>query len=429
MPSSMKIKVYPSKLEGKAFLPSSKSQTLRALFFAAFAKSESTIITPLISDDSLVMMNCLKKLGATFLEQENSVFVKPITRKSVNLNPIHLDVGNSGITFRFLTAISILFDAPFIIDGDESIRKQRPIKPLVEALKKLGADCSFLNENQNTPVCIQGKLKKNTTSIVSADSQPITSLFYLGALSEKPFSMTFKGCLEKPWLELSMSWLKFLKIPAKKGSNYFSTKSHNGFLGFQYKVPKDLSALAFFVGISLIHKTSIYLDEVDLNDLQPDRVILKIFQSIGGTYCYDKNTSHLILTPPKEPPGIIFDLEEGIDLLPILSVTACYLRSKSVLYNGKIARSKESDRLHCMATELKKMNASVIEKEDGLEIYPSVLNGTDLEAHRDHRIAISLAIAASKATTFSTINGMEAIEKTFPTFIEVFESLNGKVEK
>lgn len=420
----MNLQIHPSSISGRLSIPSSKSQTLRALFFAAFAKSPSVINHPLICDDSLAMIECLETLGAKFFDDKESIKVVPTHLNEIQ-GPIRLNVKNSGITFRFMTALAALIPCVTTIDGDESIRKKRPIASLIKTLQSLGVEIQFLNPPDHAPIEIRGGLKNSDCEIRSNDSQPITALFYLAALSKKDFGINFYDCEEKPWLELSFAWMKLLNLPANKTESTFSILKNDGYDGFIYNVPGDLSALAFFVGLSIIHQQRFTVDHVDLNDLQPDQSILEIFEQLGGEIAYEHTIHRLVLIPPINPSGFTFDLEKGIDLLPILATVACFLKSPTHLFNGKIARFKESDRIQSMASELKKMGAMVEENEDGLKIYPSQLHGASVRSKSDHRIAMSLIIAATKASSHSSLSDFNCIRKTFPDFIKVMQSLNG----
>ena len=216
----MKITIYPSEIKGFISTPSSKSQSLRALFFAAFAKSQSIIHRLLDCDDTDAMIDSLVKLGAKIEIKGNKTYVTPL-KKEFSSDIIHLNVRNSGITFRFLASIALILEKTIILDGEDSIKKQRPINELLIALKQIGGSYELLEKNQNAPVKIQGSVKSHKVTITSKDSQPITSLLYLAALAETNFEIFFYGCEEKPWLDLSFSWLKYLNIPCEKKENQF----------------------------------------------------------------------------------------------------------------------------------------------------------------------------------------------------------------
>lgn len=423
----MNVKIHPSTLTGAIILPSSKSQTLRALFFASFATTSSKIFHPLLSDDSNSMIDCLKKLGAKFSQTKQMLFIDPIPLPFSSVKE-PLFVGNSGITFRFLTAIGCLFPEGIIIDGDDSIRTLRPINALLLSLEELGIETKKLSSTQ-TPLKISGQIKKSSCSIDSKDSQPITALLYLSVIAKKNLLIKTKNCEEKPWLNLSLSWLHRLGIPVKKSEDTYQIFPQLGYCGFNYETPGDLSSMAFFVVLSIIQKKPITINRVDLTDLQPDGILIKILENIGVPFLYNQDTKVLKLNPKDPYLGFTFDLELGIDLLPILSVLGCFLTTPTHLYNGKIARNKESDRISCICLELKKMGAKIDEFEDGLMIYPSVLHGATVYSHKDHRIAMSLAIAATKATSETIIEDVDCFRKTFPDFFSYLKNLGAKIDE
>ena len=126
--------------------------------------------------------------------------------------------------------------------------------------------------------------------------------------------------------------------------------------------------------------------------------------------------------------GIRIDVNQCIDALPILAVLGCFALGTTTLYNGLIARQKESDRIAAIAKELKKMGADIEEKQDGLIIKNSPLHGAQLETHRDHRIALALAVAALGAKGPSQIHGIECTLKTYPHFVEDFKKIGAEYE-
>jgi 3-phosphoshikimate 1-carboxyvinyltransferase len=117
-----------------------------------------------------------------------------------------------------------------------------------------------------------------------------------------------------------------------------------------------------------------------------------------------------------------------IDALPILAVIGCYAKGETRLYNGAIARFKESDRIHCIATELKKMGANIAEEPDGLMICHSPLHGAQVSSHCDHRIALSLTVAALGAHEPTLIEGANWVTKSYPTFLQDMQHAGAEIE-
>ena len=239
-----------------------------------------------------------------------------------------------------------------------------------------------------------------------------------------PIEIFASGLKEAPWIDLSLSWLDFLKIPYERNAySYFKVANQKSFPGFHYTVPGDLSALAFWVVLSIIQQTNIVVHRVDLKDPQCDKIIIDLIASLHVDFTYSYETQTLNLHPNAIPNGFSFDLENGIDLLPALSVLACFLKTPTHLYNGATAKTKECNRIECLAFELKKMGATIEVQEDGLLIFPSKLKSAHVSSHHDHRLAMALSICAVSIDGESTIDNYECVSKTYPLFFEVLESL------
>jgi 3-phosphoshikimate 1-carboxyvinyltransferase len=417
----MQITLSKSKLTGELILPGSKSQTLRALFFASLSTTPSTIDLPLLSDDSDSMINAMESFGANFVFERRLCHITPAPWPLKTPDQA-IDVKNSGIVFRFLTALAALTPGKTTITGSEQLTNQRPIVSLTDALSQLGVFVE--SHNQSIPLKIKGPITKNKVIIHTADSQPLSALIYLSIFTNDPIEIFASGLKEAPWIDLTLSWLDFLKIPyERQGYSHFIIKNQKTFEGFYYKVPGDLSAMAFWVVLSIIQQTSIVVHRVDLDDPQGDKILIDLIDSLRVDFTYSKENQSLHLHPKEMPNGFSFDLENGIDLLPALAVLACFLKTPTHLYNGSIARTKESNRIECMALELKKMGASLVVQEDGLKIFPSPLKGAHVSSHQDHRVAMALSICAISIDGESVIDGYECVSKTYPEFFAVLDSL------
>ena len=176
---------------------------------------------------------------------------------------------------------------------------------------------------------------------------------------------------------------------------------------------------------SRFRRSTLTLTNVDLNDVQGDKKIVEVLKRMGANLTTKERT--LTVHPTERLRGIQLDVNDCIDAIPILAVAATFAEGETTLTNGAIARRKECDRIHAMATELKKMGADIEEKEDGLKIRSSKLKGAHLLPHADHRVAMALAVAALGAEGESRIEGMECIAKSYPAFAEAFQSIGAKV--
>ena len=160
--------------------------------------------------------------------------------------------------------------------------------------------------------------------------------------------------------------------------------------------------------------------------MQGDKIIIDVLREMGAQMTW--TPTGLSIQAGSPLIGKRIDVNKMIDALPILAVLGCYATGTTTLYNGAIARQKESDRIAAIALELKKMGAQIEETPDGLIIQHSPLTGTTVTAHNDHRIALALAIAALGAHSTTTIEGTECIAKSYPTFVQDFQKIGAQIE-
>lgn len=422
--------ITPSlKLEGTLKIPPSKSHTLRALVFASLAKGTSIIKGYLDSPDTYAMIEALRLLGAKIDIQKELLIVEGFNGKP-HVPENVIDCGNSGLVLRLIGALAGLIPAYSILTGDASIRHNRPVKPLLKGLTDLGCMALSSRGDDHAPILIKGPFEKNNACLNGEDSQPVSALLIAGAFAPFPITLQVENPGEKPWIDLTLDWFKRLDIPYEKSEDYTFYKL-NGcaeISAFTYEVPGDLSSAAFPIAAALLTDSEITLENVDLNDAQGDKILFSHLEEMGAKFQIDSNKRTFSVEKNSSLIGKKIDLNSCIDALPILSVIACFSLSPTEIFNASIARKKESDRISAISQELRKMGAIIEEKEDGLIIYPSKLKGSNLFSHLDHRIAMSLSVAALKAEGKSQIEGIECIQKTYPSFENDFQKMGAKIE-
>ncbi len=421
--------ITPSVVEGALTLPSSKSHTLRAILFAALAKGTSHIESYLDSPDTHAMIGAVRLLGAKVEVQKDSLFIEGCSGKLKTPDDV-INCGNSGLVLRLIGALSGLIPEYCILTGDSSIRHNRPIKPLLEALSQLGCFAASSRGDDFAPLIIKGPFTKDFAQLDGQDSQPVSGLLIAGAFAPHPIKLHVTNPGEKPWIDLTLDWFKRLNIPYYKMQDYtyYEMYGSGSINSFSYKVPGDLSTIAFPVATALLNQSKLVLHNVDLNDIQGDKALLCILEEMGARFSVDPIEKTLSIEKTPSLQGKKIDLNCCIDALPILSVIACFAKGSTEITNASIARKKESDRISCITSELRKMGALIEEKEDGLIIHPSTLHGALVNSHHDHRIALSLSVAALSAKGSSCIQGIECIAKTYPGFCEDFSKIGAQID-
>ena len=424
-----KLIVRPSFITGELKVPSSKSHTMRAIFFAMMAKGQSRIYDFLHSPDTDVMIRACQALGAKINVLQDILEVEGVGGKP-KLPAQVIDVGNSGQVLRFIGAITALIEDGYsILTGDNSICHLRPMAPLLDGLEQLGCFAKSSKGDGHAPIIIKGPVRHHQIHINGRDSQPVSGLLMLAAFAPHAIEIHVDEPGEKPWVDLTLSWLNRFSIPVTQRDHvYYQLNGNANISGFEYTVPGDMSSLSFPLVASAIAGTALHILNVDMNDIQGDKKIVEILKMIGAPIDISDRGIQLHANPKGVLLGFDLDINDCIDALPILAVLACFVSKPSVIRGASIARCKESDRISVMASQLRKMGAKIKEYPDGLEINPTPLKGAQVHSHRDHRIAMSLAIAGMNAQGHTTILDIDCIEKSYPHFIQTFQALGARFE-
>lgn len=405
-------------------IPPSKSHTMRALVFALMAKGKSIVRGALPSPDTEAMLAAIEQLGARVercpehfeIEGTGGVFLKP---------DAVIDAGNSGQVLRFIGALSALSAHHTVLTGDASVRKLRPIGPLLDALEQLGAHAQAMREKGHAPFTIRGPIAPGYVVMDGEDSQPVSALLMAAAFLPGPTEIEVNNPGEIPWIGFTLHWLKRFGIVVQHDRfSRYRVPGGATIAPFDFTVPGDFSSAAYPLVAALITGSELTLKGLDLSDEQGDKHLLSILLSMGADMAFNAEEQSITVRP-STLRGCTIDVNGVIDALPILAVVGCYAEGVTELIGAGIARLKESDRIHACATELKKMGACIEEREDGLCIKKSRLVGAPLFSHHDHRVALSLAVAALGARGTTTIEKADCIAKSYPTFSEHLELMGG----
>ncbi|HSX10924.1 MAG TPA: 3-phosphoshikimate 1-carboxyvinyltransferase [Chlamydiales bacterium] len=407
------VKIKPGKIHGEVIVPSSKSHTMRALLFALMAKGKSHIRKPLPSPDTYAMLDAIRHLGAKIDMEKETLIVEGVAGKPHAAEDV-IQCGNSGQVLRFIGALAALLPSYTVLTGDVSIRHNRPVKPLLDGLTQLGALAVSSRLDDFAPIVVRGPIKHGKATILGLDSQPVSGLLMLGAFSPLELHVTKPG--EKPWIDLTLSWFDRFGITYENHNyEHYKMKGHAAIKGFEYAVPGDFSSALFPIAASLVTHSELVLDNLDPNDVQGDKAVIPVLETMGARF--ERHGSKLSVKKGPQLNGMKIRVNDFVDALPILAVIGCFANGKTELVDGAIAKAKESNRIHAITTELKKMGADVEELPDGLIVRPSKLRGShDLQSHHDHRLAMALSVAALAAEGESTIHGIECTLKSYATF-------------
>jgi len=423
----MKLVVRKSNLTGTVLIPGSKSHTIRAVTIASLAEGQSTIRNPLIPNDTLSAVKCYRAFGAKIDTANEKVWKVIGTGGRLSIPAEIIDVGNSGTTLRIAVGSAALLDknATVTFTGDEQIQS-RPIEPLLASLGDLGAKGRALNDNGKPPVAVSGKLVGGKTTVEAVTSQYLSSLLLAAPLAEKGTEIEVTLLNEPDYVRMTLDWLDKQGIGYENDRmRHFKIAGGQKYKAFDATIPADFSSATFFLCAAAIGDGDVTLTGLDFSDSQPDKAVADYLRSMGADISIDKAA---VRVKGSRLTGAVIDMNRTPDALCAMAVVGAFAAGTTKLVNVAQARNKETDRISCMASELKKMGANVEELPDGLIIHQSRLGAAQLDGRSDHRIVMALSLAGMTVEGQTVIETAEAINVTFPDYVELMRSLGAKMK-
>jgi 3-phosphoshikimate 1-carboxyvinyltransferase len=457
----MRVRIKPRRFSGIVRIPASKSHTIRQLLIAALAEGVSEIRCPLDSLDARSCAAACRVLGAEVIEHravdplcpnlpdENGEKLVAYTVRGTgglagggqpkgSIAPAEqrlIDVGNSGTTLYLALAAAGLGTEPFEFTGDEQIQR-RGAGPLLEALAGLGIRAESRGGNGCVPIIIQGPWKGGRVSLACPTSQYLSALLLAAPLAPAGVITEIDVPLlnEKPYIEMTLSYLKAQAIPFEAADDFsrFVIPGGASWKGFSCSVPGDFSSAAFPACAAVVSGGQVTILGLDPDDTQGDKFFFDMLSQMGCAVDWKREADGWSLTVSRSGPlrGRTFDLNAAPDLLPAAAVCAAFAWGDTALVNAAHARIKETDRIAVMAAELAKLGVSCTEQPDGLIIHgrgacsDSGAAGSVVDGHADHRIVMAFAAAATGAAAIGAagpleIESAECAAVTYPGFLEL----------
>jgi len=411
----MKLTIQKSEIKGTVKAPSSKSYTHRAIAIAALSK-KAIVHNPLISEDTKATIRASEAFGATVESGKDSLLITGFDGR-LKIPDNVLDVANSGTTLRIMTALSSLVDGAAVLTGDASIRT-RPNTPLLNALNDLGAEAFSTRNNGMAPIVVRGKIKGGKVHIDgSMSSQFISALLIACPFAENETTILIKGELKsRPYVNITIDMLKDAgaKIITDETANSFTIPPGQEYAMKSYNVPGDFSSASYMMAAGAL------CGDVTIKNLYPseqgDSALIGILEKMGAQISWDKKKGEVKVSK-SELHGIRVDVGKTPDLVPTLAVLGAASFGSMVIENAEHVRYKETDRLHAMTVELKKLGVDITEEKDRLIINGGRMKGASLHGWDDHRIVMALAVAGMVAGE-TTIDTIESVSISYPGFFE-----------
>ncbi len=423
----MKLIVRKSRLKGSVAIPGSKSHTIRAVAIASLAGGQSLILEPLDSSDTQAAVACYRALGAAIDTFDPKAWRVKGTGGKISPPQDIIDVGNSGTTLRIAMGSAAL--APpgqtTTFTGDEQIQI-RPVGPLIDSLNDLGAKCVSLQDNGKAPIEITGKLAGGRTAIAAATSQYLSSLLMCAPLASEDTLIDVTLLNEPGYVQMTLDWLDKQQIEYENQQmQAFQIKPNQCYKPFEAAVAADFSSATFFLCGAALASDEVTLHGLDFADSQPDKAVVDYLSAMGADIKLEPESVIVKGGPLK---GAELDMNKTPDALPAMAVTAAFAEGTTKLLNVPQARNKETDRIKCMAEELKKMKVKVEELPDGLIIEGGKVKPAELHGWADHRIVMALSLAGLNIDDECSIDTAEAMSVTFPNYVELMQKIGANIE-
>ena len=412
-----------TNLDATVSIPGSKSYTQRALIIASLAEGRSFLRNSLISEDTKYLMGALRSLGSDILVAHKDIMVTG-TGGNIKNSGKKLYLGNNGTALRFLTTVVSLGTGKFIIDGSDRLR-ERPIKPLLDALKILGSDCRGMDKSGYPPVVIQGGgLQGGKVTFTDIESsQYISSILITSPYARSDVKIELRGTTSSmPYIDMTEGVMNHFGVEVtRRGKNEYSVKAPQKYTGKRYLVESDVSSASYFFLAAALCEGRVKVLNINANTLQGDIRFLEILERLG---CHIVRGIDWVEVAGRElnRGDYRFDMADMPDMVPTLAVLSAFRPGQTVISNVSHLRLKESNRIEALVNELNRTGIDTKELEDGLIINGGIPHGAEIETYDDHRIAMSFAIAGL-TTKGITIKNRKCVNKSFPEFWNVLDQL------
>lgn len=414
-------------VRGSITVPGDKSISHRALMFGAIAEGESVIEGLLLGEDPRSTAACFRAMGAKISElNSQQVLVQGVGLGNLQEPGNILDAGNSGTTMRLMLGLLASHpDRLYTVTGDNSLRS-RPMSRVIKPLAQMGASIWGRKNNSLAPLAVKGRQLKSTHYHSPIASAQVKSCILLAGLMVDGQTTVTEPALSRDHSERMLRAFG-ATLEIEPDTNSVTLFGQPTLKGQSVVVPGDISSAAFWlVAGAIVPGSDLLITNVGVNstrtgilealammeaDIQPENERL-----VAGEPVADLRVKYSQLKACEISGDLIPRL---IDEIPVLAVAAAFAEGTTVIKDAAELRVKESDRLAVMTTELSKMGVSISESRDGLEITGGrELQGAEVDSFNDHRIAMSLAIAALNAKGKTAIHRAEAASISYPNFVE-----------
>jgi 3-phosphoshikimate 1-carboxyvinyltransferase len=409
------VPVAAGPVDAVVRVPGSKSIANRALVCATLASGESRLAGLPAGDDTVAMVDALRALGiAIDVTGDAAVVAGCDGRPGPARGVLHARL--AGTTSRFLTAVAALAAGAVTIDGDPPLRR-RPMAPLHDALVALGARVTPLGEPGHLPVEVAGPLHGGAVLLPGdVSSQYVTALMLVGPYVPGGIQIRLTSDLvSRPYVAITAAVMASFGVgDVRVGVDRIDVPAGT-YVGTRLAIEPDASSASYPFAVAALVGGTVRVDGLGAHAVQGDARFADLLAAMGCAVRRDETGTTVSRDVSVPLRGIDVDMADVSDLVPTVAVVAATATTPTRIRGVGFIRSKESDRLGDLATELARTGAAVTETVDGLEIEPAVLHGARLTTHDDHRLAMAFG-ALGTAVAGIVVETPDVVSKSWPGY-------------
>ena len=410
---------------GRVQPPPSKSITQRVFNLSLLARRPIEITRPLMAEDTDLFAAALESLGFRCERQQERIALYPGRPAS----GAQIWCGNNGTMLRFLTAALTTVPGEWTLDGSERLR-QRPVGPLIDVLRLLGAHIRYGDLEGFAPITIAGGSLQGGRVELDAglSSQFVSAVLMAATQAEDEVVLNVRSLVSAPYLQLTRKIMEsFGAVTVEDASTGVYRVQPSSLERDHYEVEGDFSSAAYSAVAALLTGGSVSVEGLGQESQQGDRKFLDVLSAMGAGLKWHEKGFEIHAERPLT--GIDIDFANLPDQVPTLAALAPFAAGRTVIRNVRHLRIKESDRLAAMVRELSRLGAAIQERADGLEIEGSWADRSriptqrvEVETHGDHRVAMSLALCGLVRPGV-IVRNPEVVAKSYPSFWNDLEQL------
>lgn len=405
------------RLKGVVAPPCSKSYAQRALAVALLANGRSVLRNMDFCNDTLSALNCIQTLGAKVERTEDNTI---IVDGGLNPQSDSLCVGESGLSARLFTPIASLYNKPITIRGEGTLL-YRPMDMMIHPLRRLGVDVRDGGGRLPFEVC--GPIAGGEIDVDgSVSSQFVTGLLIALPLAAEDTVINVAGAVSKPYLDMTIDTASHFGVAIEHNDyEQFYIAGGQSYTPTDYAIEGDWSAAAMLLVAGAV-AGEVTVKNLSMLSKQADVAICDALVRAGAELTTEGNT---VTASHRELRGFEFDATNCPDLFPALATLAAAAEGESRIIGTRRLEHKESNRAEAIANEFRKIGIDVdLSEPNVMKITGGKIEGgAEVESYGDHRMAMTLAVAALLSDSELTIKGAECVAKSYPDFFETLEML------